>query len=140
MDRMLSRSDSLNGGGTNANLLTKYSTNSILSINSQTNNSMNGLGRGGYSPNGLDDLSHLQHLLDGNNFDGGTHINKRDTNGSIGGALWGCGDSHDSGIGHSPPYDSPGTDWGGPAQGAIWSELSTALNNMDSPTPGERRS
>lgn len=133
MDRMLSRSDSLNGGGTNANLLTKYSTNSILSINSQTNNSMNGLGRGGYSPNGLDDLSHLQHLLDGNNFNGGTHINKRE-NGSIGGALWGCGDSHDSGIGHSPPYDS--NDSIGLHNGTtIWSELGKVFGSRDSPDP-----
>jgi len=133
MDRMLSRSDSLNGGGSNANLLTKYSTNSILSINSQTNNTMNGLGRGGYSPNGLDDLSHLQHLLDGNNFDGGTHINKRE-NGSIGGALWGCGDSHDSGIGHSPPYDS--TDSIGLHNGStIWSELGKVFGSRDSPDP-----
>merc|ERR1719232_319307 len=93
----------------------------------------------------------LNSLLDSNNFDNKfddkfdsnfdilLSRNNREEGRSIGRSLWGCGDSHDSGIGHSPPYDSP-ADWGGPAQGAIWSELGKALNNMDSPTPGERRS
>jgi len=133
---ILTRSDSLTGSS-NASLLTKYSTNSILSINSQTN-TMNGLIGGSSSSNllggsslsNMDDFSHLQHLLDGNNFDGGT--SKSRDNNSIGGALWGCGDSHDSGIGHSPPYDSTDS-MTGLHNGAIWSELGKVLGGMDSP-------
>lgn len=125
--------------------------NSGGSVGSNHSNGLSGLGSNNFLSNNLNEMG-LNSLLDSNNFDNkfddkfDSNFDLLSRNGrseegrSIGRSLWGCGDSHDSGIGHSPPYDSPGTDWGGPAQGAIWSELSTALNNMDSPTPGERRS
>jgi len=126
--------------------------NSGGSVGSNHSNGLNGLGSNNFLSNNLNEMT-LNSLLDSNNFDNklddkfdsnfdmlSLSRNGRSEEGrSIGRSLWGCGDSHDSGIGHSPPYDSP-ADWGGPAQGAIWSELGKALNNMDSPTPGERRS
>merc|ERR1719394_2350235 len=94
----------------------------------------------------------LNSLLDSNNFDNkfdnkfddkfdsnfdllslsrGGGAGREDAGRSIGRSLWGCGDSHDSGIGHSPPYES--ADWGTPS-GAIWNEPGKVLGNMDSPT------
>ena len=136
---------------TSSSLLSRL--NSGGSVGSNHSNGLSGLGSNNFLSNNLNEMG-LNSLLESNNFDNkfddkfdsnfdllSVSRNGRSEEGrSIGRSLWGCGDSHDSGIGHSPPYDSPGTDWGGPTQGAIWSELSTALNNMDSPTPGERRS
>ena len=127
--------------------------NSGGSSGSNQSNGLSGLGSNNFLSNNLNEMT-LNSLLDSNNYDN-KFDDKFDTNfdllslsrsgrgeegRSIGRSLWGCGDSHDSGIGHSPPYDSP-ADWGAPPhQGAIWSELSKAMNSMDSPSPGERRS
>merc|ERR1711892_638891 len=112
-----------------------------------TNGSRSGLGRGlgsnSFLTNNLNDLS-LHSLLDSNNFNDNKFDNKFDSNfdlllrnnreegRTIGRSLWGCGDSHDSGIGHSPPYDSADSVSG--PHGAIWNELGKVLGNMDSPT------
>merc|ERR1712127_206464 len=75
------------------------------------------------------ELSRLHSLLDGNiNYDSKFDLGP-DTS-SIG-SLWRCSDSHDSGIGHSPPYDSG--DGGNLHSGAIWNELGKVLGGMDSP-------
>merc|ERR550539_1839743 len=130
-------------------LLSEYNnTNSILSrLNSGGSSASNhssglsGLGSNSFLSN------NLNSLLESNNFDNNFEKfddkfdsnfdillsrNNRDEGGrNIGRSLWGCGDSHDSGIGHSPPYDSP--DWSSP-NGVIWNELGKVLGNMDSPT------
>jgi len=130
-------------------LLGEYNnTNSILSrLNSGGSSASNhssglsGLGSNSFLSN------NLNSLLESNNFDNNFEKfddkfdsnfdillsrNNRDEGGrNIGRSLWGCGDSHDSGIGHSPPYDSP--DWSSPS-GVIWNELGKVLGNMDSPT------
>jgi len=143
-------SDNSNG----KSLLCDYNSsnsNSILSrlnsggsVSSNQSNGLNGgLGsNSGFMSNNLNEMT-LNSLLDSNNFDNKfddkfdsnfdilMSRNNREEGRSIGRSLWGCGDSHDSGIGHSPPYDSP--DWGAPS-GAIWNELGKVLGNMDSPT------
>jgi len=127
-------------------------TNSILSrlnsggsVGSNHSNGLNGIGSNSYLSNNLNEIT-LNSLLESNNFDNKfdkfddnfdllMSRNQRDDSRSIGRSLWGCGDSHDSGIGHSPPYES--ADWGAPS-GGIWNELGKALSNMDS--PNERNS
>merc|ERR1711912_41252 len=120
-------------------------TNSILSrlnsggsVGSNHSNGLNGIGSNSYLSNNLNEIT-LNSLLESNNFDNKFDLlmsrNQRDDSRSIGRSLWGCGDSHDSGIGHSPPYES--ADWGAPS-GGIWNELGKALSNMDS--PNERNS
>jgi hypothetical protein len=145
-------SDSVVNANSTANhhnlLITQYSSNSILNgINSSSNSSnSSGLGTNiNNISNHLEDL-HLHSLIESNNFDskfnltnGGGGNNNRDgassSNGStsIGSTLWGCGESHDSGLGHSPPYDSAGS-LSGLANGAIWNELGKVLGNL-SPSP-----
>jgi len=143
-------SDNSNG----KSLLCDYNSSNSNSILSRLNsggsvgsNQSNGLNGGlgsnsGFMSNNLNEMT-LNSLLDSNNFDNKfddkfdsnfdilMSRNNREEGRSIGRSLWGCGDSHDSGIGHSPPYDSP--DWGAPS-GAIWNELGKVLGNMDSPT------
>lgn len=127
--------DSVTSNG-NAKLLSEYSSNSILSsgINSLSGSSS----RDAFSSNdrqdrflsnNVNELSRLHSLLDGNiNYDSKFDLGP-DTS-SIG-SLWRCSDSHDSGIGHSPPYDSG--DGGNLHSGAIWNELGKVLGGMDSP-------
>jgi len=131
-------------------LLSEYNnTNSILSrLNSGGSSASNH--SSGLSALGSNSFlsNNLNSLLESNNFDNNFEKfddkfdsnfdillsrNNRDEGGrNIGRSLWGCGDSHDSGIGHSPPYDSP--DWSSPSGGVIWNELGKVLGNMDSPT------
>jgi len=127
-------------------LLSEYNnTNSILSrLNSGGSSASNhssgltGLGSNSFLSN------NLNSLLESNNFDNNfddkfdsnfdillSRTSREEGGRNIGRSLWGCGDSHDSGIGHSPPYDSP--DWSSPS-GVIWNELGKVLGNMDSPT------
>merc|ERR1740131_33069 len=80
-------------------------------------------------------LQRLDSLIESNSF-GGTKSASREI--SIGSALWGCSDSHDSGIGHSPPYDSSHS-LSGLTNGssAIWNELGKVLGSLDcSPDSG----
>ena len=119
-------SESISSNSTNANLLSKYSTSSILSAN-QTGGSHNLS-----NINNIDDL-HIHSLIESNNFDSKFNNMKNRDISSLGNALWGCGDSHDSGIGHSPPYDSSHS-LTGMSSGAIWTELGKVLNGLDSPT------
>lgn len=122
-------SDSISSSSTNANLLSKYSSsNSILS--GTVSQSLATLGS---NINNIDDL-HIHSLIESNNFDSKfNNLKNRSDISSIGSALWGCGDSHDSGIGHSPPYDSSHS-LTGLSNGAIWNELGKVLGNLDSPT------
>jgi len=120
-------SDSASSSSSNANLLSKYSSNGILS-SSQSHN----MGNLGSNMNNIEDL-HLHSLIESNNFDSKFNNMKNRDISSIGSALWGCGDSHDSGIGHSPPYDSSHS-LTGLSSGAIWNELGKVLGNLDSPT------
>jgi len=138
--------------------------NSGGSSGSNQSNGLSGLGSNNFLSNNLNEMT-LNSLLDSNNFDnkfdnkfddkfdsnfdllslsrgGGGGAGREEAGRSIGRSLWGCGDSHDSGIGHSPPYDS--ADWGGPpSSGAIWNELGAALGSMGAgggDTPGSRHS
>jgi len=136
-------------------LMSDYSSqsSSILSrLNSggsvgSGSNSLNGLGsNNGFMSHNLNEMS-INSLLESNNFDNKfdkfddnfdllmSRNNREDSGRSIGRSLWGCGDSHDSGIGHSPPYES--ADWGTPS-GAIWNELGKVLGNME--TTNDRHS
>jgi len=140
-------SDGMPSNSNAKNLLTEFNTNSILSgINSGSSHnglSGHGLGSNSFLTNNLNDMS-LHSLLDSNNyndnkfddkFDSNFDLllrNNRDEGRTIGRSLWGCGDSHDSGIGHSPPYDSADSVSG--PNGAIWNELGKVLGSMDSPT------
>jgi len=141
-------SDSMSSNSNAKNLLTEFNTNSILSGISQSASSHNGLsghglGSNSFLSNNLNDMS-LHSLLDSNNFNDNKFDDKFDSNfdllmrnnreegRTIGRSLWGCGDSHDSGIGHSPPYDS--ADCVSGPHGAIWNELGKVLGNMDSPS------
>jgi len=141
-------SDSMSSNSNAKNLLTEFNTNSILSGISQSASSHSGLnghglGSNSFLTNNLNDMS-LHSLLDSNNFNDNKFDDKFDSNfelllrnnreegRTIGRSLWGCGDSHDSGIGHSPPYDSADSVSG--PHGAIWNELGKVLGNMDSPT------
>jgi len=140
-------SESMSSNSNAKNLLTDFNTNSILSGISQSASSHNGLsghglGSNSFLSNNLNDMS-LHSLLDSNNFNDNKFDDKFDSNfdllmrnnreegRTIGRSLWGCGDSHDSGIGHSPPYDSADSVSG--PHGAIWNELGKVLGNMDSP-------
>ena len=135
-------------------LINQYSSSSILNgINSSSSSNSSSGGGGGLGPaniisNHLEDL-HLHSLIESNNFDskfnltngGGSNNNNREgtsSNGSnsIGSTLWGCGESHDSGLGHSPPYDSAGS-LSGLSNGAIWNELGKVLGNL-SPSPTDQ--
>jgi len=98
---------------------------------------LNGMGGNRSNENSLDQLQ-LHGLLDGNSSRNGFNDKSREI--SIGSALWGCSDSHDSGIGHSPPYDSSHslsglTANGSGVGGAIWNELGKVLGSLDS-SPG----
>lgn len=121
--------------GNNTNILINKLSNSSGGSGSSL---MNGMGGGSSGNNSLDQLQ-LHGLLDGNNSRNGFSSDKsREI--SIGSALWGCSDSHDSGIGHSPPYDSSHslsglTNNGGGVGGAIWNELGKVLGSLDS-SPG----
>jgi len=139
--------DSLStNSSTGKSLLSEYNnTNSILSrLNSGGSSASNhsggltGLGSNSFLSN------NLNSLLESNNFDNNfddkfdsnfdillSRNNREEGGRNIGRSLWGCGDSHDSGIGHSPPYESP--DWSS-TSGGIWNELGKVLGNMDSPT------
>lgn len=131
--------DSVSGNG-NSKLLSEFSTNSILSsgINSLTVSSHSS--REHFSSNdrqqdrflnsNANELSRLHCLLDSNNYDSKFDIGA-DTSSSIG-SLWRCSDSHDSGIGHSPPFDS-GDHHGLHSNSSIWTELGKVLGGMDSP-------
>jgi hypothetical protein len=149
-DNVVGGNSSNNTAVNNHNLLiTQYSSNSILNgINHSSSNSSHsssGLGSGGTNiiSSHLEDL-HLHSLIESNNFDSKFKLpsssnssNREGTssssNNSIGSTLWGCGESHDSGLGHSPPYDSAGS-LSGLANGAIWNELGKVLGNL-SPSP-----
>lgn len=121
------------GCSNSSSLLSKYHAN-----NSTSNSILSNSHHHHQSANiNIDDL-HLHSLIESNNFDNkfNNAKNGRDI-GSIGSTLWGCGDSHDSGIGHSPPYDSShslsglaGANSGG---GGIWNELGKVLGGLDSP-------
>lgn len=132
-------------------LITQYSSNSILNgLNSSgtpsNSSSASSSGAANMIANHLEDL-HLHSLIESNNFDskfnllngGGNSNNSREgtsSNGStsIGSTLWGCGESHDSGLGHSPPaFESAGS-LSGLANGAIWNELGKVLGSL-SPSP-----
>jgi hypothetical protein len=102
---------------------------SSLTANSQPRSSSNGM------PAGIT----LRNLLDSNNFDLG--LGER-SNGSV--VPWSNGDSHDSGIGNSPPFDSLssssglGNGLGGSlhnhnlsSMNGIWGDLSRALGGLD---------
>jgi len=130
--------DSVTSNG-NAKLLSEFSSNSILSsgINSLSGSSSrdhfcsNDQRQDLFLSNNRNELSRLHSLLDGNtNYDSKFDVGPESSS-SIG-SLWRCSDSHDSGIGHSPPYDS------GDSQNlhngtAIWNELGKVLGGMDSP-------
>merc|ERR1711963_82206 len=129
--------DSVTGNG-NAKLLSEFSSNSILSsgINSLSGSSSrdhfcSNDRQDLFLSNNRNELSRLHSLLDGNtNYDSKFDVGPESSS-SIG-SLWRCSDSHDSGIGHSPPYDS------GDGQNlhngtAIWNELGKVLGGMDSP-------
>lgn len=136
-------------------LITQYSSNSILNgihnssscnSSSSNNSSTTGLGTNNIIANHLEDL-HLHSLIESNNFDtkfnltNSSSCNNREgtsSNGSnsIGSTLWGCGESHDSGLGHSPPYDSASS-LSGLSNGAIWNELGKVLGNL-SPSPTDQ--
>merc|ERR1712088_520376 len=130
--------DSVTSNG-NAKLLSEFSSNSILSsgINSLSGSSSrdhfcsNDQRQDLFLSNNRNELSRLHSLLDGNtNYDSKFDVGPESSS-SIG-SLWRCSDSHDSGIGHSPPYDS------GDGQNlhngtAIWNELGKVLGGMDAP-------
>jgi hypothetical protein len=128
---------SSSSGGSNSSAL--FSDNIL--INKLSSNSSNGSGSSLLNGNsGLDHLS-LHGLLNGdgpssNGFSG----KSREI--SIGSALWGCSDSHDSGIGHSPPYHDSAHSLSGFAASngglggtGIWNELGKVLGSLDS-SPG----
>ena len=132
-----------NNSSNNSNsILSRLNSGGSVGGSSNHSNGLNGLGSNSFMSNNLNEMT-LNSLLDSNNFDNKfddkfdsnfdilLSRNNREEGRSIGRSLWGCGDSHDSGIGHSPPYDS--ADWGAPS-GAIWNELGKVLGNMDSPT------
>jgi len=120
----------------NGKLLNDFNTNSILSSGlgprDQFSSSNTGSERWRNLSNNVHELSRLHSLLDGNiNYD-----SKFDApNDSSIGSLWRCSDSHDSGIGHSPPFDSGSQ---GLHNGGIWNELAKGLSGIESPS--ERRS
>lgn len=131
-----------------------FSTNSILSglgsgSSSGHSNGLSGLGSNSFLSNNHNDHMSIHSLLDSNNqfdnkfddkfdsnFDSLSLLGRqssREEGRTIGRSLWGCGDSHDSGIGHSPPYDSADGLSSG-AGGAIWNELGKVLGGgLDSP-------
>lgn len=121
----------------NAKLLSDFSSNSILSSglsslsgSSSRDHFSSNDRHDRFLSNNVNELSRLHSLLDGNiNYDSKFDVGP-DSSSSIG-SLWRCSDSHDSGIGHSPPYDSG--DSANLHSGAIWSELGKVLGGMDSP-------
>jgi len=120
--------------GNNTNILINKLSNSSGGSGSSM---LNGMGGNRSNENSLDQLQ-LHGLLDGNSSRNGFNDKSREI--SIGSALWGCSDSHDSGIGHSPPYDSSHslsglTANGSGVGGAIWNELGKVLGSLDS-SPG----
>merc|ERR1711962_256911 len=129
--------DSVTGNG-NAKLLSEFSSNSILSsgINSLSGSSSrdhfcSNDRQDLFLSNNRNELSRLHSLLDGNtNYDSKFDVGPESSS-SIG-SLWRCSDSHDSGIGHSPPYDS-GDHHGLHSNSSIWTELGKVLGGMDSP-------
>lgn len=130
--------DSVSGNVNNSKLLGEFSSNSILSsgINSLSVSSQSSRDQFSsndrhdrYLSNNVTQLSRLQCLLDDNNYDSKFDIGP-DSSSSIG-SLWRCSDSHDSGIGHSPPFDSG--EHHGLHSSAIWNELGKVLGGMDSP-------
>jgi len=158
LSSLLSDGVVVGGGGSavanNHNLLiNQYGSGSTIlnginnSNSSNSSNSSTGLGGGPsiIANHHLDDL-HLHSLIESNNFDskfnltnnisGGHNREGTSSNGSnsIGSTLWGCGESHDSGLGHSPPYDSASSLSGQFPNGAIWNELGKVLGNL-SPSP-----
>jgi len=135
--------DSVSSGQANnaTKLLTEFSSNSILSnsginslsVSSQSSRdhfSSNDRSQDRFLSNNVNELSRLHSLLDGNiNYDSKFDLGPESS--SIG-SLWRCSDSHDSGIGHSPPFDSG--DHHSLAGGALWNELGKVLGGMDSPS------
>jgi hypothetical protein len=151
--------DSVTSNNGNAKLLSEFSSNSILSSGDCLANSLSGSSsRDPFSSTDRQErfqsnnLSYLHNLLDGNNHD--SKFGPEGGSSGIGsllagersiGALWrNSHDSHDSGIGHSPPYDSG--DGPNLNSGGIWSELGKysptelgkALGGLES--PADRRS
>jgi len=125
--------DSVSSNG-NAKLLSEFGSNSILSSGLSASSSRDHFGTSDrqdrFLSNNVNELSRLHSLLDGNtSYDSKFDLGPESS--SIG-SLWRCSDSHDSGIGHSPPYDS-GDSQGGLHGGAIWNELGKVLGGMDSP-------
>jgi hypothetical protein len=128
------------GNGNNAKLLSEFSSNSILSTSainslsvsshsSRDHFSSNDRSQDRFLSNNVNELSRLHSLLDGNiNYD--SKFDMGPDSSSIG-SLWRCSDSHDSGIGHSPPFDSG--DHHSLHNGALWNELGKVLGGMDSP-------
>merc|ERR1719443_836770 len=150
-----------NNSSNNSNsILSRLNSGGSVGGSSNHSNGLNGLGSNSFMSNNLNEMT-LNSLLDSNNFDNKfddkfdsnfdilLSRNNREEGRSIGRSLWGCGDSHDSGIGHSPPYDS--ADWGAPSGMnlarflATWTlQLSVILdlcsvlpspNHQDSPPP-----
>ena len=114
-----SNSNGLSGGINNFLSNNDMNLHSLLSEGSSSNNQF------------------CDNNADNNKFDSNFDLllSRNNDGRSIGRSLWGCGDSHDSGIGHSPPYDSAADHWPAPTNnGAIWNELGKMLGNMDSPT------
>ena len=132
-------SSSSSGGSNSSALCGMLSTDNIL-INKLSSNSSNGSGSSLLNGNsGLDHLS-LHGLLNDGPSSNGFGGKSREI--SIGSALWGCSDSHDSGIGHSPPYHDSAHSLSGFAASngglggtGIWNELGKVLGSLDS-SPG----
>ena len=149
-------SDSVVGGGCNSSntanhnlLINQYHhgsgslLNGINSSGGSSSNSSSTTTTNIIASHHLDDL-HLHSLIESNNFDSKFNLpsssgNNREgtssnSSNSIGSTLWGCGESHDSGLGHSPPYDSASSLSGLANGAAIWNELGKVLGNL-SPSP-----
>ena len=91
------------------------------------------------SSNGVPAGITLRNLLDSNNYDMGINNSNHRPNGSL--VPWSHGDSHDSGIGNSPPFDSLSNGMGLgmhnnhdnniSSLNGIWGDLSRALGGLD---------
>ena len=145
------------GGGNSSNGFSSSSLDHIGNGNEKFNSILNGLDspyssltsnnhppphRVGGSSNGVPAGITLRNLLDSNNYDLGINGGGGGPNSSM--VPWSNGDSHDSGIGNSPPFDGLNNGIGNglslhnnhdshhiSSLNGIWGDLSRALGGLD---------
>jgi len=145
------------GGGNSSNDFSSSSLDHIGNGNDKFSSILNGLDspyssltsnnhpmphRNGGSSNGVPAGITLRNLLDSNNYDMGMNGGGGGPNSSM--VPWSNGDSHDSGIGNSPPFDSLSNGIGNglnlhnnhdshhiSSLNGIWGDLSRALGGLD---------